>query len=288
MNRGPPEAPKIPDAPTSPPRGGVGANSQATFTGPDGKTVTVQTGEELGHGSTSVVYADPNNAKKAIRITEPGRGGITEAPALDRAGREAVESIQRPGGPIRIVEPGKPITVNDPNSPLNGKIVEVVERLENGSADKFLPGQGGRMSEGQARAFADATNELNKNGFAWMDNHTGNYGFEKVPGSADDWRVVVLDPGGIVPMKGSTLAEKAANATALQKRLNVPEEGMADFLNTASPGLKQNIAKLERGAIFDEFGDTIDAAAMGLKSPNEIAFYPFGTAEYPEVQRLFR
>jgi hypothetical protein len=288
-SRGPPEVPKTPEAPTTPPRAGIGPNSQATVTTPDGRQVTLKTGEELGHGSTSTVFADATDPKKAIRITEPGRGGITEAPKLDAAGRQAVESIQRPNGPIRIAEKGEPFTVTDPNSPLNGKIVEVVERVENGSADKFLKSQpGGRMTEGQARAFADATNELNSNGYAWMDNHTGNYGFEKIPGTEDGWRVVVLDPGGIVPMKGNTLAEKAANAAALQRRLNVPEEGMADFLNSASPGMKQNLAKVERGVIFDEFGDTIDAAAMGLDSPYDIAFYPFGTTEFPEVQRLFR
>lgn len=291
--RGPPDTPVIkPDAPAAPstqPRAGIGPNAQATVTGPNGQPVTIKTGEELGHGSTSTVFADATNPKKAIRITEPGKGGITEAPALDRAGRQAVESIQRPGGPIRIAEKGEPFTVTDPNSPLKGKVVEVVERVENGSADKFLKNQpGGTMTGGQSRAFAEATQELNKNGFAWMDNHTGNYGFEKVPGTADDWRVVVLDPGGIVPMKGSTLAEKAANASALQRRINVPEEGMADLVNSASPGFRQNIAKLERGAIFEEFGNSIDAAAMGLRSPHDIAFYPFGTTEFPEVQRLFR
>ena len=144
------------------------------------------------------------------------------------------------------------------------------------------------MTDGQARAFADATQELNKNGFAWMDNHTGNYGYEKIPGTADDWRVVVLDPGGIVPMKGATTVEKAANATALQNRLNAMDPQLADMVNSASPGFRQNIAKMERGAIFEEFGGTIDAAGMGLKSPYDIAFYPFGTSEFPQVRSLFQ
>ena len=37
-----------------------------------------------------------------------------------------------------------------PELAVKGKIVEVVERVENGSADKFLAGQGGKMSEGQS------------------------------------------------------------------------------------------------------------------------------------------
>ncbi len=283
-----PEVPK-----TTPPRGGVAPNSQASYVGPDGKQVVVKTGDELGHGSTSVVYADPSDAKKAIRITEPGRGGITEAPKLDAAGRQAVESIQRPGGPIRITEKGNPVTVSDPNSPLNGKIVEVVERLENGSADKFLASRGGQMSSGQAKAFVEATEELNKNGFTWMDNHTGNYGFEEVTKGSDQWRVVVLDPGGIVPMQGATLAEKADNARKFQQALNASEEGMADFLKYAKspdrgPDFFKNFVDKERARFMNEFGGSIDAAAMGLKSPNDVAFYPLGTAEFPEVQAFYR
>ncbi|MDZ4241900.1 MAG: hypothetical protein U1D99_03645 [Candidatus Omnitrophota bacterium] len=276
---------KAPDAGT-PPRAGIPPNSSTTIKGPDGKPMTLNVGDELGHGSTSTVFADATDPKKAIRITEPGKGGITEAVKLDQAGRKAVQNVQKPGGPIRIVEEGKPVTVKDPNSPLNGKVVEVVERLPEGSADKMLPSQGGKLSDGQAKAFIDATEELNKSGYAWLDNHTGNYGFEKIEGTTDEWRVVVLDPGGIVPMKGKTLAERADNARALQTRINVHEEGTTEFIKSASDGMKQNFAKAERGEIMKEFGDKINTDAMKIKDPKDIAFYPLGTAELPEIQKL--
>ncbi len=285
-----PVAGEIPKAPATgePPRAGIGEHGEATFKTANGTEVTIRTGEELGHGATSTVYVDPNNPNRVVRITESGKGGIANAPELDAAGRRAVESIQKPDGPIRIVDKGERYVVNDPNSPLNGKIVETGERLQNGSADKFLPQQGGQMTEGQAVAFDQATRELNNNGYAWMDNHTGNYGFEKIPGTEDGWRVVVLDPGGIVPMKGATLAEKAQNARALQQGMNIYEEGTAEFFNSASKGLKENFVNAERGRIMQEFGETIDTAAMGIKSPYDIAFYPMGTLDFQNVQNLMK
>ncbi|MCC6758934.1 MAG: hypothetical protein IT395_04840 [Candidatus Omnitrophica bacterium] len=277
------------DAPSSPAtatRGGVAPNSQASYVGADGKTVTVKTGEELGHGSTSVVYADPNDATKAIRITEPGRGGIKSAPQLDAAGRQAVESIQTKNGPIRIAEKGTPTMVTDPNSPLNGKIVETVERVKGGSADKLL--NGGPMSQAQAEALDLATRELNNKGYAWMDNHAGNYGFEDMGNGK--LRVVVLDPGGIVPMKGLSLEEKARNARALQQRL-IPEEGTKEFLDMMDqrgPDARKNFVDRERGAIMGEHAGNIDAAAMGINSPYDIAFYPMGTLGFDNAQALSR
>ncbi len=272
-------------------RAGIDEFQEVTYIGPDGKPVTVKVGKELGHGSTSTVFVDPNDPTKAIRITKPG--GIdgtasTRASQLDNAGRQAVESVQKPGGPIRIVEPGTPTMVNDPSSPLNGKIVEVVERVPGGDAKKVLQTQpGGRMTEGQARAFADATKELNKNGYAWMDNHTGNYGFEPVPGAPDQWRVVVLDSGGIVPMKGATTAERAQNAAALQKHLSTPEEGMREFYNTASEGMKKHMDGVERGMINQQFGNKIDYGKLGVDGIQDIGYYPFGTLDFPEVQKFF-
>jgi hypothetical protein len=268
-------------------RAGVDEFQEASYVGPDGKKVTVQVGEELGHGSTSTVFADPNDATKAIRITKPGGiggSGSTRATQLDAAGRQAVEGIQKPGGPIRVVEPGTPTRVNDPSSPLNGKTIEIVERLPGGDAKKML--NGGPMSEGQARAMADAMTELNKNGYAWMDNHPGNYGFKQLDGT-DKWQVVVLDPGGIVPMKGATTAERAQNAAALQRHLNTPEEGMREFYKTVSEGTKRHMDDVERGLINQQFGDKIDYGKLGVDGMKDIGYYPFGTLDYPEVQKLF-
>ena len=214
---------------------------------------------------------------------------MAEAPTLDRMGRQAVESVQRPDGPVRIVEKGNPVTVTDPNSPLRGKVVEVVERVENGSADQFLARQGGQMTSGQARAFDAACKEFNRNGYAWLDNHTGNYGFERIPNTEDGWRVVVLDPGGIVPMRGATLAERAENARAIQSRVNLPTEDFSSSMGfVKNPKVRKMVAGEQWGKILDECGSMIDIDSMGLHSPTDVGFYPGGLLDFPEAQKLFR
>ena len=271
-----------------PPATSIGPNSNLTYTTPDGKQVSLQTGEKLGQGSTSTAYVNADNPKQVIRVTDIG-GDVAEAPTLDRMGRQAVESVQRPDGPVRIVEKGNPVTVTDPNSPLRGKVVEVVERVENGSADQFLARQGGQMTSGQAQAFDAACKDLNRNGYAWLDNHTGNYGFERIPNTEDGWRVVVIDPGGIVPMRGTTLAERAENARAIQSRVNLPTEDFSSSMGfVKNPKVRKMVAGEQWGKILDECGAMIDIDSMGLHSPTDVGFYPGGLLDFPEAQKLFR
>ncbi|MBI5150566.1 MAG: hypothetical protein HZA28_07345 [Candidatus Omnitrophica bacterium] len=284
----PASTPKETPPARGPPATSVGPNSNLTYTTPDGKQVSLHTGEKLGQGSTSTAYVNADNPKQVIRVTDIG-GDVAEAPTLDRVGRQAVESIQRPDGPVRIVEKGNPVTVTDPNSPLRGKVVEVVERVENGSADQFLAKQGGQMTSGQAQAFDAACKDLNRSGYAWLDNHTGNYGFERIPNTEDGWRVVVLDPGGIVPMKGATLAERAENARAIQSRVNLPTEDFSSSMGfVKNPKVRKMVAGEQWGKILDECGPMIDIDSMGLRSPTDVGFYPGGLLDFPEAQKLFR
>lgn len=266
--RAPPVEPAVPLRPNETPHKSVGAHEEVTFVNEQGQKITVKTGEELGKGSTSTAFVDANNPNKVVRVTELGVEGSPHAATLDKVGREAVEHIQTPDGPIRIVEKGERYVVRDPANPSKGKVIEVVERVQNGSADKFLPKQGGSMTAGQAEAFDLATRELNKNGYAWMDNHTGNYGFEKIPGTDDKWRVVVIDSGGIVPAKGATLAERAENASLIQKKINVPSEEYLDGYEMTkriqNERIKKGIADDARRDIVDEIGSKIDTKAMGL------------------------
>ena len=214
---------------------------------------------------------DANDPTKVIRVTDVGGSASPEAVTLDKVGREAVEKIQKPGGPIRIVEKYDTHTIIDPANPNKGKVVESVERAMNGSADKFLPtGTNGKpvMTPGQVEAFDAATRELNNNGYAWMDNHSGNYGFEKVPGTDDKWQVVVIDGGGIVPAKGSTLAERAENAATIQKAVNVPSAKYLEDIELtkrAPDWVKKGAADDARRAIIDEVGSKIDTEALGFK-----------------------
>jgi hypothetical protein len=143
------------------------------------------------------------------------------------------------------------------------------------------------MTDGQALAFDRATRELNSRGYAWLDNHEYNYTLERLPGE-DQWRVVIFDPGGIVPMKGADLAERAANARAIQARIANPDPEFAAKYLAADERGKLLRAVVESGDILDEFGARIDFDALGLLRPEELKFRPSGVVSYPNAQALFR
>ena len=246
------------------------AESSTWFTAPDGTKIPVNTGDQLGSGLTSSAYVNAENAKQVIRVTDMG-GEVPQAVKLDQAGRTAVKNVEKALGddsPIRVVEQIKRYEVNDPTSPLHNKVVEVVERAEQGTAKNVLAKEGGVMSDGQARAFDQATRALNDKGYAWLDSHSGKYTFEPMPGGGpDDWRVVIIDPGGIVPMKGATVADKAANARAIQSRINAPEESfqqLMKYVDKAEDRVKAGALAEERTFILEAHGKNIDMKAMGL------------------------
>jgi hypothetical protein len=263
----------------------VGPKSDLHFTAQDGRKVTLKTDEQLGSGSTSTAYVNADDPTRVIRVTKVG-GDVAEAVKLDRFGREAMGESDT----LRVVKRYEAYSVeNTPGSPLNNKAIEVNERMFQGTAKDVLAGQGGSMTTGQARAFDQATRELNEKGLAWLDNHHRNYTFEKLPGE-DHWRVVVMDTGGIVPMKGSTLAEKAENARAIQSRINNPVDGFKEsmkFAEHAEEHIKMGVLAEERGLILRDHGHKIDVEAMGLTSPGQVAFNPGGVLKYEEAQKLF-
>lgn len=268
---------------------GVGPNSELNFTAPGGRKVSLRTDQQLGDpGSTSTVYVNAADPTKVIRVTTVG-GAVAEAAKLDQFGREALEALGETAA-LRVVKRYESYAVQPaPGSPMNNKVVEVNERMFQGTAKDVLAEQGGQMTTGQARAFDQATRELNEKGLAWLDNHHRNYTFEKLAGE-DQWRVVVMDPGGIVPMKGDTLAEKARNARAIQSRINNPVEDFKASMTFAEHGerhVKMMILAEERGLILQEHGANIDIQAMGLASYDEVGFNPGGVLKYDEVQKLF-
>ncbi len=78
------------------------------------------------------------------------------------------------------------------------------------------------MTGGQAIAFDKAMRALNEKGWVWLDNKYDNYSFRKV-GEPDEWKLVIIDPGGIIPIKG--LDPKKARE--LQQFIDNPTWGRA-------------------------------------------------------------
>lgn len=270
------------------------SNGSARFKAPDGTEVPVNTGDRLGGGLTSSAYVNADNTKQVIRVTDMG-GRVPQAVNLDKSGRTAVNNVEKALGensPIRVVKQHQRFEVNDPTSPLHNKAVEVVERAEQGTAKTVLAENGGVMSDGQARAFDQATRALNDQGYAWLDSHSGNYTFEQMPGGGpDDWRIVIIDPGGIVPMKGTTVAEKATNARAIQARINAPEESfqkLMKYVEKSEDRIQASVLGEERNFILEAHGQNIDMGAMNLAdNPQLVAFNPGGALKHPKVQQLF-
>jgi hypothetical protein len=150
----------------------------------------------------------------------------------------------------------------------------------------FSKQPGGVMTEGQADAFDLATRELNSKGYAWLDNHSSNYTFKKLPGE-DKWSVVVLDAGGIVPMEGKS----AELARALQARINTPEEGFQAFVTrfeNAATKVRNGIAHDEYLSILKDHGKNINYKEIELDSVYEISFNPSGVVKYKKAQQRFR
>lgn len=272
------------------------ADAPLTFFDTNGDVVSLQTGKRLGSGSTSTAYVHGSDPTKVVRITE-FNPKAKSAPILDEVGRNAIEEIAKKAGadsPVRVVPRYEKYQIDSPGAtPLNGAHVEVTQFLPQGTAENMIASQGGKMTKGQAKAFDAATREFNKNGYAWLDNHSGNYTFEPMPGGGpDDWRVVVMDPGGIVPMEGASLAEKAKNARAIQERVNLPRpefKSDMDMVKNMNEVLKRGVAAEEKERILGEFGSKIDMEALGklgITDVNDVAFYPGGTLDFDEIQKL--
>lgn len=255
-----------------------------------GQMVQMKTGDFIGGGSTSTVYVNGADPSKVIRITDLN-GTIPAAPVLDKAGRQAVETIAKSAGPessIRIAEQFDQFAIADAKgSQLNNHTVQVVENMKQGTASKIIKDQGGVMTDAQAQAIDRATRQLNENGFAWLDNHKGNYTFEQIEGT-DKLRVVIIDSGGIVPMKGESLAQKAEAARAIQTEINVPTN-INKFVEGLPAGLRDSGLKDAWQDIINRYGDTIDTNAIqkGMKA-QDVQFNPGGLLDDPKAQALFK
>jgi hypothetical protein len=261
-------------------------NSDLSFVNGAGEQVSVQTGPRLGKpGSGSTAYLHGEDATKVVRVTK--KGGMEGASELDEFGRRAVEEVQTQTDAIRVADRYE-IHDIDPSQGADFTKVEVNERLMQGTAGDVIAGQGGQMTSGQARAFDRATRELNDRGYAWLDNHKGNYTFERLPGE-DNWRVVVIDPGGIVPMKAGNGRTAAQNARSVQGRINDPDPEFVEAVNlVGDTHLRDHFAFDQFNSIRDEFKDLFDLDALGVNSIDAIKFRPDGVVNYPEIGQLFR
>lgn len=200
-------------------------------------------------GATSVVYEVPGRPDLVVKFTKPGG-----ASALDVGGANVVNRIDPGGEAIRVPQSFEHLNVRD--GPQNGGTLTVQERAPdafNRATGTHAPGGG--MTPAQHRAFRRAMDKLNDEGFVWLDAKHDNYAFELAPSppaEPGELRLVVVDPGGIVPMKN--LDPQAARD--LQRALEDP--GRYGY-NNGRWGIWQG-AVME--GLADEFDHLIDWDAI--------------------------
>lgn len=268
-----------------PPRMGRALPAEGNLTVVDPKTgreLSLEHGKLLGEGSTSRAFVKADNDALVIRQTALSEQGAL-ASRLDDFGRKAIEEEVRSDA-LRVARREavfeEKATVPGWDDQLQAAVeretvvsrVEVVERVE-GTAkeiiERNLQKTGAALTQGQGLAYEQALRDLNASGYAWLDNHYKNYTFEPLPGQ-DRWRVVVVDPGGIVKVRGGDLAEAARNARAMQQRLEQVTSTPHDpdkFLEVFEK--RQQVLT---GSKDYEARSLVDLQAMGLDDASAVPF----------------
>jgi hypothetical protein len=178
----------------------------------DGRKVPlVMEAEPFKAGSYNEIYrlGPPFEGKVARRSKT---SGDTPEAKIDEFGRTALaDPAVSPG----IIRPQDRTLLIGPD----GRKLEILPFEGRTAESQILDNPGGVPTPGQTVAVDQAMRELNKAGYAWLDNHIGNYLFEPVPGIADEWRILVLDPGGIVKVADGS-AETARDIQLQLARLD--------------------------------------------------------------------
>jgi hypothetical protein len=193
-----------------------------------GQAVQLRAGEQLGKpGGFNTAFVDADNSKLVIRKTNNpmSKDALEAADAHDKFGRNVLE--KEVGSPaIRVAK-----LEGEYYEKVGDGIVryQKVERVEATAADQIASQTGGKMTKGQELALEQAHRDLNNSGYVWMDNTPKNYSFEKLPGGDDRWKIVVIDPDGIYPIKGKNpLAAKAFQEAVNNTPKAIAEAGGAD------------------------------------------------------------
>ncbi len=288
-------------APAGAPSGPVEANPigevppgtpyRATILAPDGSPVELALEKRLGAGGYNEVFTLAGRDDAVARISlRPAEG-----PDLDEIGRRLIEEAlptgqPRTAAPIDIVRriddvPGIPggrvERIESTDARLDGKTIEILERVREGSASAQIARQGG-MTPGQAAAFDEGMRWLNRRGLVWLDNHPGNFAFRNLGG--DDWQLLVLDPGGIVPATASDLGDAAATAAQVQRMLDSPPP---EFRRAFDFGNMEMRWKLKREIIQEEvLPGRVDLEAVGIPSADLMPFYAASIEAFPELAHL--
>ncbi len=275
-----------PDTPRAPPA--TGPAGQIRLAGADGREVSIALDKRLGVGGYNEVFTIAGRDDAVVRLSL----GPASGPDFDGFGRRQIENALRgeADAPINIVRriediPGLPggyvDALDSPDPALAGKQLEVVEFVPEGPASSQIARQGG-MTPGQAVAFDEAMRWLNARGLVWLDNHPGNFSFRAL--GDDRWKLLVLDPGGIVPATASDIGDAAATASWVQRALDAPGEEFREAFDVGTLELRW---QLKREVIQEEIlPGRVDLQALGLESALDMPFNAASVEPFAALSRL--
>ena len=217
-----------------------------------GQPVQLRAGEQLGKpGGFNTAFVDADNSNLVIRQTNKPmtKEALEIADAHDKFGRNVLEK-EVGGTSIRVAK----IEGEFYEETAKGVVrYQKVERVSDTALDQVTK-QGGSMTKGQQLSLEQAHRDLNNSGYVWMDNTPKNYSFEKLPGGDDRWRVVVIDPDGIYPIKD----KNPVTAKAFQEAVNNTPKAITDM-----GGAENKMQKMFA------FSDKYDEAAKKFNIPND-------------------
>lgn len=237
------------------------ASRLVSFTDVDGQVKYIPIGDRLGQpGSTSVAYIHADYPDtRVVRVTteKPGH----PATRLDDFGRKALEN-DIVSDHIRAAKEFDRWDISDEHGTFTR--VTVVERVV--PIKVAMKETGDMMTKAQQTAFENALRDMNRQGYAWLDNKWDNFGFAK--NDNGDLIVVVLDTGGIVKVAGNIETAKRT-ARSMQLYVNGP---IAEFY---PPGVRfpAGARIAVRGEeIKEKFLKMVDLEAMGLDDVSQVKF----------------
>jgi hypothetical protein len=178
----------------------------------------------------------------------------------------------------------------------NGEALHILPFEGRTAGKQMLDNPAGVPTPGQTVALDKAMRELNRNGYSWLDNHGKNYFFEPVPGLKDEWRVVVLDPGGIVKVADGTAETAREVQLALSRGLPEYQQKVEDLLKQGVP-MPEISGLIERNSrtFYTLLVEEMRASVMSKLDLNfggsldlgeTLQFRPDGLAYFPESRRL--